>query len=122
MQVSLCGGLEYPARKPGSLADAFRPRCKDHDIQLRRKRRHEPIIPLEPLKESQRRRSSTFQPVCEGSAADQRQESLRRPQRRGRGARSRTFQADLSQVKLSGTEISVRRIVFVKTSSGGIAK
>src|SRR5580658_1107447 len=122
MQIALRRSIEDLAGKCGYLADALGARSKDHDVQLRAKRRSESLILLDLFVKNERRRPAAFQPAREFPAPRQRQKLLCRPQRSRRGARPGALQTDLSQMQLRGTEIGVRRIVFVKPTGRRIAK
>ena len=70
-------------------------------------------------KNCQCRFPAALQTARKFSATHQRQQFLRRPQRRCRRSRSRTFQTDFAQMQFCRAEIRVRRIVLIQFSHSG---
>src|SRR5882672_399013 len=122
VQVALRRFREDAARQVGGVADAFRARRPDDDVELRRRAGNEPTVTPQPLVELERGRAPSREPLCELSVPHQRQQALRRPERdRGR-ARPGALERDLAEVHFSRGVVRIRRVVIVQTSHGGITE
>src|SRR5262249_4688317 len=82
----------------------------------------EPYIHPKLLEECKRRLPSTLQAEGKFSALAQRQQLLRRPKSGSRGAGSRTFQTNFTQMQLRRTEIRVWRIVPIEPANTRVTK
>src|ERR1700683_3161321 len=112
MQILFGGSVEDALRQRRDFGDGFRARRPHYDIELRREWEQPSDVVCKTLREPDRGIARGFEHGGEFPSLDERKQALRRPQRDGGSAGTRTFQADFTEMKFGRSEIRVRRFVF----------